>query len=207
MRSRKTRELVQVQGLDLDIQPYMFPPASPYSYSTRILLDNLHLQDQRVLEIGTGCGILSIAAAKQGARVDGVDILSECIQFSLDNAIRNNVFKNTRFYYSNMFSNVDPDTRYEYILCNLPIIKDDLPEADERWYSLFDPGFDFHRELFDKGRRFAPRIMIAHANLKSDRDFQLLEQLARSYSWKTEETNDKKYAEKTWRAYSFRLEK
>ena len=205
MRIEKHRELVELEGYTLDIQPYMFPPKSPYSYSTRVLIENMNLTNQRVLEIGTGCGILSIAASKQGARVDGVDIIPECVQFSLDNAIRNNTFQTTRFYYSNMFSNIDPTTRYDTILCNLPILDDNLPEPDPRWYSLFDPNFKFHRELFQKGKNHAPRIMMAHADLKTKNDFKLLESLAREYGWNVEKTNDKEYAGKTWRAYSFKL--
>ena len=146
MKQRKQRETIEVNGISVDIQPYMFPPKSPYSYSTRVLLDNMSFQEgERVLEIGTGCGILSVYAAKQGAKVDGVDILPECVEYSLRNAIQNGVFERTRFFYSNMFSNID--SKYDSIICNLPILEGEPPEDDPRWLSLFDPDFKFHNEL------------------------------------------------------------
>jgi methylase of polypeptide subunit release factors len=203
MRSKKKKEIVEVNGIKAEIQPYMFPPVSPYSYSTRVLLDNMSFNEgERVLEIGTGCGILSVFAARQGAIVDGVDILPECIQFSLDNAIRNGVFRNTRFFYSDMFSNIDRE--YKTILCNLPILEGDLPDKDPRWYSLFDPSFKFHRQLFQEGRRYAPRIILAHADLTGKDDFKQLEELAKKYDWESKTLYSRVYAGQEWRQYNFK---
>jgi methylase of polypeptide subunit release factors len=204
MKSKKSREQLAINGIMIDIQPYMFPPKSPYSYSTKILLDSMNLGRQRVLEIGTGCGILSVAAAKQGAYVDGVDILPECVQFSLDNAIRNGVFQKTRFYYSNMFSNVEKS--YDSIICNLPILEGELPEQDLRWYSLFDPNFNFHKELFKEGKKIAPRIIMAHADIAGKEEFNKLEQMAQKYNWQATVNLEKEYAGQIWRSYTFNQE-
>jgi release factor glutamine methyltransferase len=203
MGSKKKKEIVNLNGISAEIQPYMFPPVSPYSYSTRVLLDNMQFETgERVLEIGTGCGILSVFAAKQGAKVDGVDILPECIQFSLNNSIRNDVFRTTRFFYSNMFSNVDK--KYNTILCNLPILEGDIPDEDPRWYSLFDPGFKFHDRLFNEGRKFAPKIIMAHAELTGKNDFDKLEILAEKYEWRSGVVKSKDYANLEWRSYEFK---
>lgn len=203
MKSRKKSERVIVNGISAEIQPYMFPPVSPYSYSTRVLLDNMHFREgEKVLEIGTGCGILSVFAAKQGARVDGVDILPECIEFSLKNAISNGVFEKTKFYYSNMFQNTD--LKYDVILCNLPILEGDLPDKNPAWYSLFDPGYEFHKQLFREGQKFAPRIILAHADLRSKQDFNRLESLAEGYGWKVNEEQSNCYADQEWRSYEFK---
>jgi methylase of polypeptide subunit release factors len=203
MRAKKKKEIVNLNGISAEIQPYMFPPVSPHSYSTRVLLDNMQFEPgERVLEIGTGCGILSVFAAKQGAKVDGVDILPECVQFSLGNAIRNDVFRTTRFFYSDMFSNIDK--RYDTILCNLPILEGDIPDGDPRWYSLFDPEFKFHNRLFDKGRGFAPRIIMAHADLTGRNDFDKIEILAERYGWISGVVKSKEYSEREWRSYEFK---
>lgn len=203
MSSKKEPETVTVNGITAEIHPYMFPPVSPYSYSTRVLLDNMQFREgERVLEIGTGCGILSVFAAKQGARVDGVDILPDCVEFSLRNAIRNGVFQKTKFYYSDMFSNID--SKYDTILCNLPILKGNLPEDDPRWYSLFDPEFNFHRQLFSKGKNHAPKILMAHADLRSKNDFTELEDLANKFGWQLGNISSKNYSGHDWRSYEFK---
>lgn len=56
------------------------------------LLDSLVQGDERVLDVGTGSGILAIAALKLGAReADGVDIDPMCVRTAGENAERNGV--------------------------------------------------------------------------------------------------------------------
>lgn len=47
--------------------------------------------DQRVADVGTGSGILSIAAAKLGAQVEGVDVDAPSVDAARENAARNAV--------------------------------------------------------------------------------------------------------------------
>ena len=55
-------------------------------------LDRLVRGGERVLDIGTGSGILAIAALKLGARVaEGVDIDPMCVRTAGENAARNGV--------------------------------------------------------------------------------------------------------------------
>lgn len=203
MGERKDEEVVSVNDVSVNIKPYMFPPKSPYSYSTRILLDNMFFaQDEKVLEVGIGCGILSVFAAKQGAYVEGVDIMPECVEYATTNALVNGVEDRTKFYYSNMFSEVTG--KYDKIICNLPILDGELPDNDPRWYSLFDPEFRFHHILFDEGRDYSSNILIAHADLTEGDDFGKLEKLAESYGWRVAHTESKIYSGKEWRSYEFR---
>lgn len=202
MKSIKEKTKVVVNGISAEIQPYLFPPVSPYSYSTRVLLDNMHFKkDEKVLEIGIGCGILSVFAAKQGAIVEGVDIIPECIEFSNKNAKDNGVEDKTKFYISDMFSNVH--SIFDTIICNLPILEGELPDEDPRWLSLFDPEFKFHKQLFSEGKKYAKRIILAHANLRSDNDFEKLEYLAKSLGWEVGEVRTKEYSGKKWKSYEF----
>ena len=56
------------------------------------LLDSLVQGGERVLDVGTGSGILAIAALKLGAReADGVDIDPMCVRTAGENAARNGV--------------------------------------------------------------------------------------------------------------------
>ena len=63
--------------------------------TTRMCLELLGAQDldgQRLLDVGCGSGILSIAAAKLGAAVVGSDLDEWCIAATNENAAKNNVF-------------------------------------------------------------------------------------------------------------------
>ena len=55
------------------------------------LLGELNLDGQRLLDVGCGSGILSIAAAKLGADVVGSDLDEWCIAATRENAEKNNV--------------------------------------------------------------------------------------------------------------------
>ncbi len=55
------------------------------------LLGDLNLNGQKLLDVGCGSGILSIAAAKLGARVVGSDLDEWCIAATNENAEKNNV--------------------------------------------------------------------------------------------------------------------
>lgn len=205
MMSHKKVELVEVKGISVEVQPLMFAPKSPYSYSTRVMLNNMDVAGQRTLEPGIGCGIISIYGVKQGAVLaDGIDIIPECVSVSWKNSVRNDTYRKTRFFYSDMFENIDRQNKYDIIITNLPILNGDLPDSNPAWQSLFDPGFKCHHQLFLEGRRFAPKIALTHANLLGDQDFKDLEQLAEQYGWKVEDVKQTRFNEKDWRYYEFK---
>jgi methylase of polypeptide subunit release factors len=201
MKSFKKDENIVLGGITLEIQPFMFPPKSPYSYSTLILLKKLNVKGKNVLEIGTGCGVLSILAVKKGASfVEGVDIFPQCLEIAKKNAKKNNVDDKVRFYYSDMFLNV-PDKHYDMIICNLPIVEGELPDNNPMWYSLFDPKFKYHKELFSKAQKYTSKIIIAHANLKGKDDFDKFEDLAKKYGWNIKINHEIEYKNYKWRNY------
>ena len=95
-------------------------------------LYNLDLNDKSILDMGSGTGVLSIVASKNGAKqVVGVDIDEWAFQNSIDNAKLNNT-KNISFLHGdiNLIENQD----FDIILANINrnIIEKDI----EGYYNL-----------------------------------------------------------------------
>ncbi|WP_456471826.1 HemK2/MTQ2 family protein methyltransferase [Methanocaldococcus sp.] len=112
---------------------------------TFLLLKNLvDVKNKRVLDVGTGTGILAIEAYKRGGIVEGIDINPKAIELAKKNAKLNNV--NVKFYLSDLFSNVKG--KFDVILFNppyLPTEEDDI--IDSYLNYAFDGGRDGRRVL------------------------------------------------------------
>ncbi len=91
--------------------------------SSKVLLDSLdklQLEGKSVLEMGTGSGLIAIAAAKMGASVQGLDINPVAIACSRSNALLNGVGDRTVFSKSDLFSACETGIKYDYIIWNPP---------------------------------------------------------------------------------------
>lgn len=82
--------------------------------------------NKTVLEIGCGSGIVSITAAKQGAKVTAVDIDKKALKHTKELAEKENL--NIKLVHSDLFENIK-DT-YDIILCNPPYLPDDKNVKD-----------------------------------------------------------------------------
>ncbi len=86
----------------------------------------------RVLEIGSGSGLVSIACALNGSSVDSVDVNKDAVDCTLRNASVNDVELNA--YQSSLFSGVPKENVYDTIIFNPPYLptNDSLP-GGEQW--------------------------------------------------------------------------
>jgi ribosomal protein L11 methyltransferase len=97
-------------------------------------------QNRSFLDLGTGSGILAIAAAKLGyAPVDGLDIDPESVRIAGANAKRNRVAHKVRFFQKDLAGlQIRPDGRYDFICANL--IANLLLSEQRRILSCLKPG-------------------------------------------------------------------
>jgi len=134
---------IAYNGLRMMIPESVYEPAE----DSFMLADAASGLKGRVLEIGCGSGIASLAAAKTADSVLGVDINPEAVECARVNAERNGI-KNAKFLESDLFSAVEG--RFDAILFNPPY----LPTAeDEHVAGELDKAFDggkSGREVLDR---------------------------------------------------------
>ncbi len=104
-------------GVSLTIPEQVFPPAPMSQLLGRAVLDEVRPSD-RVLDMGTGCGINAILAASRSHDVVGVDLNPHAVAAAMANAKRNGVADRTQFYLSDVFDRVDG--RFDLIIFDPP---------------------------------------------------------------------------------------
>ncbi|MGQ4892416.1 MAG: HemK2/MTQ2 family protein methyltransferase [Candidatus Njordarchaeia archaeon] len=112
--------------IEIKLCKNVYPPDE----DTFLLLDeikNLDLKNKKVLEIGTGTGIIAITCAKKGAKVTATDIKLEAIKCTQKNAKLNNVKIETK--QGNLFQPVKGE-KYDLIIFNPPYLPEN-PETDK----------------------------------------------------------------------------
>ncbi|MHC4781371.1 MAG: HemK2/MTQ2 family protein methyltransferase [Planctomycetota bacterium] len=91
---------------------------------TELLVKSIRLREgERVLEIGTGTGIIAIHCAKHGCRVTATDVVTEALELARENAQQNTVDVN--LLEGDMFDPVEGT--FDVIIFNPPY----LPTAPE----------------------------------------------------------------------------
>lgn len=85
-----------------------------------------------VLDMGTGCGILGIIAAKKAAKVVAVDINPYAVRCARENAKLNHVIDKTFFVQGDLFAPIRKGEKFDLILFNAPYLPSERSE-DDSW--------------------------------------------------------------------------
>ncbi len=94
-------------GLTLYVPPQVQPIYAMSHLLGEAVLDEVRPGD-RVLDMGTGCGVNGILAARAGADVLALDVNPEAVRATRDNARRNGVADRLEVRLSDVFDAVDP---------------------------------------------------------------------------------------------------
>ena len=142
--------------LRFDITEDVFEP----SEDSFLFAENLDIQaDDVVLDLGTGCGILGIAAAQKAKSVLAVDINPYAISCAKQNAALNKVREKMGFLRGDLLSALSGDALFDVILFNAPYLPSE-PHEVETWIGRAWAGGATGRDVVD---RFIPQ---AAAHLK-----------------------------------------
>jgi len=119
LHKKKKPKLVKILNKRFYICPNVFDPR--FIFTTKIFIKNMRIpKNSKVLDMGTGSGIIAVFAAKKAKKVLAVDINPAAVKCAKENAKLNRL-KNVTARKSNLFSNIKE--KFDLILFNLPYIK------------------------------------------------------------------------------------
>ncbi|MES2747111.1 MAG: methyltransferase [Bacteroidota bacterium] len=129
------------------VHPDIFPPH--LTFSTKILLDFMQskeLKNKSFLELGCGSGIISVYAAKNGARVTASDINTTALEFLEKSASENEV--EITLLKSDVFEKLQGKS-FDCIVINPPYYPNNPTSIKEMaWFC--GEHFEYFEKLFDQ---------------------------------------------------------
>lgn len=208
IRTQKTK-IVRVDGLKIRVDQDVFPVASDNSRSSRGLFTVVgDLKDKKVLDIGTGTGVLAMRAAVRGAKsVIATDINDKAVKCALNNIKANRLEKIIKVVKSDLFRKV-PKTKFDLIFANLPITKTDEPAKDWAEKALFDHGYKLHKRLLKLAPLFLKTngfLVMSHANLQGPNSFIDFEKLIKNFGFSIAKVRGVNYRGFWWRFYKLKF--
>ena len=175
---RRTVRVARVNGFRLTVRPTVFHPG--YFVTSKFFaafIETLDLSDKRVADIGTGSGILALAAARAGAaRVTAVDINPNAALSAAENARANGLGDRVNAVCADLLSAFAPEEIFDVIISSPPSFPGKARDvADRAWYAGL--GYRDIAALFAEARqRLAPGGHL-YLLLSSDSDLTLLSAL------------------------------
>lgn len=135
---RSTTRVARAAGFRLIVRPSVFHPR--YFVSSECFaafIDGLDLKGLRVVDVGTGSGILALAAARAGAAcVYAADINPNAALSAADNARANGYGDRVSAVCSNLLSAFAPRALFDVILANPPWYSGEPVDlADRAWHA------------------------------------------------------------------------
>ena len=135
------------EDICIKVHPDVFPPH--LTLSTKILLDfilPIDLKNKTFLELGCGSGIISLLAAKKGAKVLASDINEIALEFLDKNATKNNLSLTT--VPSDLFDSIE-NTTFDFIIINPPYYPKKPKNIKEKaWFC--GENFEYFEKLFSQ---------------------------------------------------------
>lgn len=168
-------------GIRVKVKKGVFHPG--LFFSTKFLLKELmkeNLRDKTLLELGAGSGLISIIAAKQGAKVTASDINQVAIEGLSENMEMNN--SKFEILLSDLFDAIPLQT-FDYIIINPPYYaKQPGSDAEKAWFC--GENFEYFERLFPKLGNYRNSDSTVWITLSEDCEVSRIQQIAEGNQWK-----------------------
>jgi release factor glutamine methyltransferase len=141
-----SKKLVFYNNSDFHIFRHVYEPAE----DTFLAADSLSVnKDDNVLDMGTGCGILAIIAAKKASKVVATDINPHAVHCAQFNVGINHIADKLDLCVGDLFQPIQKNAKFNLILFNAPYLPS-VPSETKSWIGRSWAGGPTGRQLIDR---------------------------------------------------------
>jgi len=176
--NRRSTRTVRAAGFRLTIRATVFhPKLFLTSEFFAKFIGTLDLSGKRVADVGTGTGILALAAARAGSTdVLALDINPDAVRATADNTRANDFDGRVTALCSNLLAAVPAEPAFDIIVSNPPYFPGEPRDiADRAWVA--GPGYRDILSLFEQARQRLRPSGKMYVLLSSDSDLIFLGEL------------------------------
>jgi release factor glutamine methyltransferase len=173
--SRAAARTVRAAGFHLSVPPTVFhPKLFLTSEFLARFIGTLDLKGKRVADVGTGSGILALAAARAGSEdVTAIDINPNAVRAAFVNSRANGFGSQITAVCGNLLSSLTPHSQFDVIVSNPPLFPGEPWDmADRAW--LAGPAYRDIASLFEQAYQRLSPTGVMYVILSSDSDLSLL---------------------------------
>jgi len=152
---KSLRKRVSYADLVFEIFRNVYEPAE----DTFLAADNLNVNEEDiVLDVGTGCGLLAIVAAQRAKKIVAVDLNPYAIRCVRRNAEINKLTEKIDVRKGDLFKSIKGDEKFSLIIFNAPYLPT-APREERSWLGKAWAGGLTGRQLIDRFITETPRYL------------------------------------------------
>ena len=156
----------EFMGLDFFVKEGVLIPRPDTEVLVEEVIELAKKKDAKnILDIGTGSGAITVSLAKylENVKVTSVDISDIALEIGKRNAISNEVDDRITFVKSDLFTNIDKETKFDIIVSNPPYIKREVIDTLDKQVKDYEPynaleggvdGLDFYRAITKQAKNY-----------------------------------------------------